>query len=116
MSKFQFVRVQIVEEEVFKIPKDWDIKDVTYRHGELFYKGKVYRDLPSMTLDNCGEAEVFLEDDDGLEEMYMDAMPDSDEESDEDTDEDTDESEEETEEEDDNESKERQLMQKEDKV
>ena len=114
MSKFQFVRVQIVEEEVFKIPKDWDIKDITYRNGELFYKGKAYHDLPSMPLDNCGESEVFLEDDEGLEEMYMDAMPDSDEDSDEESDEDSDEESDESEEE--TEEKERQLMQKEDKV
>jgi hypothetical protein len=80
MSKF--VRVQIVEEDVFKVPADWDLKDITYRNGELFYKGKAYSELQSIHLDG-GEVQIFLEDDEGLEEMYMDAMPDESEDEDE---------------------------------
>ena len=123
MSKFQYVRVQYLQEEVFRTPADWDLKDITVEGGQMFYKSMLYTSLPKITIQSMEEvSDIMLEDDEGAIEQYEDAMPDEDESEEE--------SEDESEEEDDYEGiarllnlqkereamqKEREAMQKEDK-
>ena len=78
MSKFQYVRVQFVEEEVFRTPAHWDLKDITIDGSSLLYKSKLYI-LPKITnysIDKVGS--IMIEDDEEAIERYKDEMPDED--------------------------------------
>ena len=100
MSKFQYVRVQYLQEEVFRTPADWDLKDIDIVGGGICHKGMLYI-LPKISIKSEEEvSDIIIEDDEGAIEQYKDEF------------EQYDESEDESEE---DEKKEREAMQKEDK-
>lgn len=60
-----------VTEVLYEIPKDWDLKEVTIKYGELYYKGVIQVDVKNVELDTCMKYPSDIkEHDDGLEYLF----------------------------------------------